>query len=230
MITTKNWGHACLAESFSRWPPAANWSGTSVETVRLYSGFHIVLSRIVGGRCAFQHEEREDIFGIGFHLLGGASFVMENSSFATQPLEVWAGTAPRGSTSTFSLPAHGFQTVSLRFSPATIREMLARDGCPAGNLIEEMSKTAEASVSMKRLSHLDPATVQVINAMFSTPYTGAARTLFLESCALALLAAPKEARHGCLVVAAMSRFRCTVLMRLATSDNQVLQGIRLIEW
>lgn len=189
----RNLSRPSLASEASFWQPRARWSKSCVETVTLRSGFDLVLSRIDGGSCAFQYLEPDDMFGIGFHLRGGASFDMDGTRFETKPLEAWAGAAPRGSMSTFSLASHGFHTVSLRFAPSAICELLDRHGCERGGLLHEMAGTAGSRVSAARLSHLDPATAQLISAMFTTPYTGAARRLFLESCALGLLASQIDA-------------------------------------
>lgn len=180
------------SNGFSRWPASGRWKRSSVETLNLHPGFKLILSRLDDGG-QFEFEELDDVFGIGFHLRGGANFDMDGHTFETQALDVWAGTAPRGSASTFSLPTHGFHTVSLRFEPGAIRGLLDRHGYPAGGVLDEMARTAQSRVSTSRLSHLDPATAQLITAMFATPYTGAARTLFLESCALGLLASQIDA-------------------------------------
>lgn len=190
---SQNLSQASLASEGIRWQPSAHWSRSSVETLTLRSGFQLVLSRIDGGSCAFHYAEPDDVFGIGFHLRGGARFDMEGNTFETKPLEAWAGAAPRGSMSTFSLPSHGFHTVSLRFAPSAVRELLDQNGYERGGFLDEMARMADSKVSTARLCHLDPATAQLISAIFTTPYTGAARRLFLESCALGLLASQIDA-------------------------------------
>lgn len=174
------------------WSPTARWSGSSVETLPVRSGFDLVLSRIDGDTCPFHFEEPDDVFGLGFHLKGGATFDMEGERFETRPLDVWAGAAPRGSSSTFSLPTTGFHTVSLRFAPDAIGDLLGQYGAQGG-LLHEMAHIASSQVSVSRLAPLDATAAQLVGAMFTTPYKGAARTLFLESCALGLLAAQIDA-------------------------------------
>jgi hypothetical protein len=82
----------------------ADWEGTGVEPD----------VKVAAERCDFHHIESEDLFGIGFPLCGDAQFDMEGMKISTRPLDVWAGTGPRGSTSRFRLPKQGFRTVSLR--------------------------------------------------------------------------------------------------------------------
>lgn len=174
------------------WSPSARWSASSVETLSVRSGFDLVLSRISDNTCPFHFEEPDDVFGLGFHLKGGAAFDMEGECFETRPLDVWAGAAPRGALSTFSLPATGFHTVSLRFAPDAIGDLLGQCGAQGG-LLHEMALIAGSQVSVSRLAPLDAEAAQLVGAMFTTPYMGAARTLFLESCALGLLAAQIDA-------------------------------------
>jgi AraC-like DNA-binding protein len=174
------------------WSPSARWASSSVETLHLREGFDLVLSRVEGDSRRFHFEEPEDVFGIGFHLKGGASFDLEGERFETRPLDVWAGATPVGSNSTFCLPEHGFHTVSLRFAPDAIRDLLAQH-CQYGGVLDEMARVASARVSISRLSPLDVSTARIVHAMFATAYAGSARTLFLESCALGLLAAQVDA-------------------------------------
>jgi AraC-like DNA-binding protein len=174
------------------WSPTAKWPSSSVETLQLRDGLELVLSRVNGDDCPFHFEEPGDVLGIGFHLRGGAAFDMEGERFDTQPLDVWAGAAPRGSCSTFRLPKRGFHTVSLRFAPDAIRDLLARHG-QSGGVLDEMARFAQARVAVSRLAPLDAGAARMVEAMFTTPYTGAARTLFLESSALGLLAAQIDA-------------------------------------
>lgn len=164
-----------------------------VETLSLREGVTLVLSDIgLGEQCSFHHVEAEDVFAIGFHLKGGSRFDMEGMCFDTRPLEVHAGAAPRSASSSFVLPAHGFRTVSLRFSPDAAQDLLARHGVERSALRAMIERAGEA-VSATRLAALDPAGVAMIEAMFAAPYSGAGRSLFLESCALGLLAAQVEA-------------------------------------
>lgn len=180
------------------WSYSSDTDGESVETMTLRTGITLVLSRIAGGdACHFHHVEPEDVFGIGFHLKGGSRFDMESHRFETFPLDVWAGAAPRSSASSFTLAARGFVTVSVRFTPEAASDLLHRhlhhrQGQAAGP-IADMIALADRRVATARLSPLDPAAARTVEAMFSTPYTGSARTLFLESCALGLLAAQIDA-------------------------------------
>jgi AraC-like DNA-binding protein len=175
-----------------QWPSFPNCGASSVETVLVRDGFEIVLSQVNGDGCPFHFEEPADVFGIGFHLRGGAAFDMEGQQFETKPLDVWAGAAPQGSSSTFRLPERGFRTVSLRVSPDTMEDLLAQHGQSEG-LVGEMARIAHARVAVTKLAPLDAGSARVVEAMFATPYTGAARTLFFESCALGLLAAQIDA-------------------------------------
>lgn len=164
-----------------------------IETLQLRHGMTLILSRIeAGDACPYHYIEPDDVFGIGFHLMGGSRFEMDQTRFETLPLDVWAGASPRGAGSSFTLPAHGFRTVSLRFSPDAARDLLIRHGDSAGPMVGVIKLAEQASVAA-RLAPLDPAAAQMVEAMFITPYTGAARTLFLESCALGLLAAQFDA-------------------------------------
>jgi len=190
-ITVKSDRHAVGTSTPERaraWTPTNRWQQSTVETLQLRDGLQIVLSQVQGPGCTFHHEEPEDVFGIGFHLRGGARFEMSGNTVETRPLDIWAGTGPRGSTSAFSLPAEGFRTVSLRMTPSYVRELLGVHGCRRGDVLHDLAQAAEYRATMVRLSHLDPANAQRVDAMFSTPYAGVARTLFLESCALGLLA------------------------------------------
>ena len=164
-----------------------------VETVQLRDGLSLILSDISTGEvCPYHYVEPEDYFGIGFHLKGGSRFQMEGTSFNTKPLEVYAGIAPRSSTSTFILPASGFRTVSLRFSPDAAADMLDRHVPDDEDLIR-MVKRAGSDVEARRLAPLDPAAAETICRMFDNPYSGSGRILYLESCVLGLLAAQFEA-------------------------------------
>ncbi|OWK27999.1 helix-turn-helix transcriptional regulator [Sphingomonas mucosissima] len=164
-----------------------------VETLKLRDGVTLVLSDISSGEeCAYHHVEPEDVFAIGFHLKGGSRFDMEGTRFDTKPLEVHAGAAPRAATSSFILPAHGFRTMSLRFAPEAAQELLARHGLRDSGLMSMVAQGAQA-VSATRLAPLNQPGVAMLEAMFAAPYSGAGRSLFLESCALGLLAAQIDA-------------------------------------
>lgn len=184
--------HRCIAvqtgNRFQQWPARRNRGHERVETLALRPGLSLVLSRYDAGvERHFHYAEPQDMVGIGFHLKGGSRFSVEKSRFETQPFEAWAGTAPRGAESKFRLPEHGFQTVVLRFTPAGLQDLLPRQG-PDTRGLREMARFASERVSFDRLAPLDRGTGQYLEAMFDTPYSGAARTLFLESCALGLLA------------------------------------------
>lgn len=161
----------------------------SVESLSLRHGATLILSRFeAGARREFHHVESEDVFGIGFHLRGGACFDMDGVQFATKPLEAWAGTAPRGSESRFTFPDAGFRTASLRFTPEAAGTLLQSCGVVCEELTA-MVGIANEDVTIARLAPLDTTTAGMVESMFTTRYTGGVRTLFLESCALSLLAA-----------------------------------------
>lgn len=164
-----------------------------METLALRGRISLVLSHIeTGRRSEFRYVEPEDMLGLGFHLEGGSRFEIDRCRFETRPLDIWAGAAPRSAASTFMLPEHGFRTVSLRFSPESIQDLLQRHGHETG-LLAEMARCASEEVAVVRLGSIDTRTSQLVESMFSTPYLGAARALFLESCALGLLATQIDA-------------------------------------
>ncbi len=170
------------------WSPNTRSDRIAVETVRLREGVDLVLSRLdAADDRDFHFTEPEDVLGVGFHLKGGACFDMEGERFRTSPLDVWAGASPEGSRSSFTLPASGVQTASLRFSPLAIHEILDRHGLVDGAL-RDLARLSDQAVAVSRLSPLDADAARMVEAMFATPYVGAARSLFLESCALGLLA------------------------------------------
>lgn len=170
------------------WPGDRYDNLPRIETLVLREGLTLVLSDIpAGDECAYHHVEPEDVFGIGFHLFGGSRFDMEGERFDTLPLQVQAGAAPRASTSSFVLPAHGFRTVSLRFSPQVALDLFNRHGM-GGSAAAKMIGTADQAVNTMRLAPLDSTGVALVEAMFCAPYSGAGRLLYLESCAMGLLA------------------------------------------
>lgn len=176
----------------SRWADVELDSPSRVETLQLRPGVIVTLNEIApGDACEFHCIEAEDVFGIGFHLLGGSRFDMEGTRFATKPLAVHAGAAPRSSTSSFVLPAEGFRTISIRFDPAAACDLFDRHGIARSGLAK-MAATARESISAARLAPLNAMGVAMVEAMFSAPYHGAGRSLYLESCALHLLAAQFE--------------------------------------
>ena len=168
----------------------------SVETLELRSGATLILSRFdPGGPRSFNFTEPEDTFGFGFHLRGGARFDMENSRFETRALDVWTSAAPRGSTSQFVLPSDGFLTAAIRFEPQVAAEFFAEGtALPLGarNILKRVREDAGAA----RLAPLTPAAVTRLETMFTTPYSDAARRLYLESCVLDLLAAQVASLSG----------------------------------
>lgn len=180
-------------------PNAKDWScvpstlGETVEIISLRAGVTLILSRIAtSDKCHFQFVEPQDVFGIGFHLKGGSHFEMGSHRFETRSLDVWAAGAPRSSTSHFTLPTDGFDTVSIRFAPEAAIDLLDRHGRAPGP-IKHLIGIASQDVATARLLPLDPMAASMIEAMFAAPYSGSARRLFLESCALALLAVQIDA-------------------------------------
>lgn len=167
----------------------AEWSNeTLAETVLLREGVSLILSDFPpGSGSSYYFNEPEDYVGIGFHLKGGSSFNIAGKRFATRPFEVIAAAAPMGSTSSFTLSPHGFRTASIRFTPAAAQAILQQQDTndAVGSLVAKASEEPQA----RRLPALDRACAAIVEGMFDSPYTGAARSLHLESCALALLAA-----------------------------------------
>ncbi|MFC4257243.1 helix-turn-helix domain-containing protein [Altererythrobacter xixiisoli] len=161
-----------------------------VEAIDLRPGMTLVLSDLATpASCAFHHQEAEDVFGIGFHLKAGSRFDLDGHVFETRALDVWAGAGPRGAGSSFRLPASGFRTVSLRLDPALAADWLAQAGAQAAPLLA-MARGASQGSAIARLASLSPAAAAAqAESMFSNSYAGIARRLFLESCALGLLAA-----------------------------------------
>jgi AraC family transcriptional regulator, transcriptional activator of the genes for pyochelin and ferripyochelin receptors len=193
-----------------------SWSNSragSVETLQLRAGITLMLSAVAAEAASdFHYEEREDVFGIGFHLQGGARFELGDEHFRTRPMDVWAGASPRGALSHFTLPQSGFRTVSLRFDPGVASELFATYDINSGRLTE-MIRLAGERVTTQRLVPLDIQSASVVQGMFSTPYTNGARTLFLESCVLGLLAAQFDGLAGCRDVAHDTR-RASELRRI----------------
>ena len=169
-----------------------NWSGLvdrrEVEALELRQGITLLMAEIApSDECAYHHVETDDVFAIGYHLHGGTRFDMEGQQFETRPLEIHAGAAPQLSTSTLTLPDHGFRTVSLRFTPDAAMELFARHEM-ADTPLARMVAEAHDAVSVARVGALSQRGIALINAMFGAPLEGAGRSLFLESCALGLLA------------------------------------------
>jgi AraC family transcriptional regulator, transcriptional activator of the genes for pyochelin and ferripyochelin receptors len=169
----------------------------SVETLQLRDGMVLMLSAVADDTShEFHYEERDDVFGIGFHLMGGARFELGEERFTTGPMDVWAGASPKGARSKFTLPQTGFRTVSLRFKPDAASDLLETYDVASATL-REMTRFAGERVSTARLVSLNAQTAGIVHGMFATPYTHGARTLFLESCMLGVLAAQFDALSGC---------------------------------
>lgn len=164
-----------------------------VETLRLRPGMTLLLSDIPDPpECALHHQEAQDMFGIGFHLRGGSTFDMSDGSFSTKALDVWVAAAPRGAPSSFRLPGAGFRTISLQLDPQLASEWFGGVG-ERGKTLASMAAQASSQVGIAQLAPLTSEGVRLAESMFTTAYSGAARTLFLESCALGLLAAQFDA-------------------------------------
>ncbi len=171
------------------WPLMLATPENSVDTLDLRPGFSLVLSQIGAGASGEYHlAETQDVFGVGFHLLGGARFDGDTGSVRTSARDVWVGSGPKSSVSRFSLPPTGFRTVSLRFAPSTFLNLLD-DGEGEATELATLAAHAGESASMTRITSLDDVSAAMIGSIFATGLTGAARRLFLESCALHLLAA-----------------------------------------
>ena len=171
-----------------RWEVLLRSAEQSVETLELRSGATLMLSRFgPGAPRSFTFTEPEDIFGFGFHLRGGARFQVENCHFDTRPLEVWTFGAPRGSKTEFVLPSDGFRTASIRFQPQTAEEFFA-EGLSLPGRARKILRRVQENVGMARLAPIDAAAMKRLETMFTTPYSNAARRLYLESCVFDLLA------------------------------------------
>ena len=182
--------------------PPENWEaplqrvGQAVESLELRSGATLILSRFdPGAPRSFSFTEPEDTFGFGFHLRGGARFELDNCRFVTRASEVWTSAAPRGSTSQFVLPSEGFRTVSIRFEPHIAEEFFA-DGLALPKGARDILKRVREAVGIARLAPLTAAAVTRVEAMFTTHYGDTARRLYLESCALDLLAGQVASLSG----------------------------------
>ncbi len=171
------------------WQSNRSETGQTVETLSLQSGASLILSSFDAGEGhQFQYTEPADVFGIGFHLKGGARFDMERASFATEALSIWAIGAPKGSTSFFTLPAPGFRTVSIRFDLDAASAWF-EDGKALTDKTREALGRARDSVGVTRLASLSARSITRLQSMFASGYGGAARRLYLESCVLELIAA-----------------------------------------
>lgn len=173
----------------SAWPFELDMPEERVEALELRPGLTLVLSQLSGGEsCSYHHVEADDVFGIGFHLQGGATFNLGAKGFETAPLDIWAGTGPKGSASHFSLPSTGFRTASLRFSLEAAADFVGRLGHDRHSLLPLVAKASDTAAT-HRLQPLRAPSIALVEAMFACPYSGAARLLHLESCALSLIAA-----------------------------------------
>lgn len=174
--------------SAQRWQAHHQRPGESVETLELRPGVSLILSRFDSGEPQeFQHEEPEDVFGFGYHLKAGSRFRIEASSFETHSLDVWACGSPRGARSSFLLPAEGFRTVSLRFDPAAAETYFGHGDGLASEARQILDRVRQEE-GVARLAPMSPAAAVRVSSMFSCPYRGTARALYLESVGLELIA------------------------------------------
>lgn len=159
-----------------------------VETLELRTGMSLVLSQFDPGKTrSFMFTEKDDLFGFGFHLRGGAHFEVEDCEFDTRVADVWACAAPRGSTSNFYLPPTGFRTVSIRFEPDVANDLFD-EGLGLPTVARDLLKQVRNGSGIAQLASLSGPAVARLESMFSAPYSGVARRFFLESCALGILA------------------------------------------
>lgn len=218
-----------LAQAARPWPPSLNHGEGRVETLELREGIDLVLTRIGPFDAEeYRYVEPGPVVALGFHLKGGAHFNMEGVQFSTRPLDVWAGATPRGSRSTFRLPEAGTHTVSIRFSPAALGDLLKRLGADEGPLCQ-MARSGADSIATARLAPLDPATAQTVQAMLAPPYVGSARMLHLESCALGLIAAQLAALEGFAPAIGTSADRERMLRARLILDEQLDAPPTLLE-
>ena len=170
------------------WQHSARSDGQAVETVELRRGASLVLSQFDAGEArVFRFTEPEDMFGFGFHLQDGAHFCLDSIDFATRALDVWVCAAPRGAVSRFVLSGKGFRTVSIRFEPEVAEEYFD-EGLALPTQARDILKSARRKAGADRLASMEPAAAARLQSMFTTNYGGAARRLYLQSCALDLLA------------------------------------------
>lgn len=171
-----------------KWEPQVEREDLRVETLDLRSGVTLVLSSLGPGTPrAFSFSEPEDMFGFGFHLHGGACFRLESQRFETAALDVWACAAPAGAASHFVLPREGFRTVAIRFDPRAAAEYFDGGGALPRRPAEMLTQVSERT-AVARLSSMPATAAARLQSMFTTGYGGAARRLYLESCALEVLA------------------------------------------
>jgi AraC-like DNA-binding protein len=160
-------------------------SPARIETLILRPGFQLILSDIgPGDGPTFFHEEEEDVVALGFHLKGGAAFDLQSTCVRTEAFDCWMSAAPKGARSEFRIGPQGFQTISMRLSPALASSFF---GQHLKSQIDELVRGRLGETTASRGSTLNAIGVNRIQSMFNTPYTGSARSLHLESGALALL-------------------------------------------
>ena len=174
--------------SRERWKLNMQGADRRVETLQLRSGASLVLSRFGPGEPrSFSFRETEDTFGFGFHLRGGTRFDLEDNAFETCALDVWAAASPRGSSSRFVIPAEGFRTVSIRFEAQVAEAFFADEPGLPPRVRELLTQARERSGSLRLTSLRSPA-VNALQRMLAMSSADAAQRLYLESCALELLA------------------------------------------
>lgn len=162
--------------------------GVALTTLR--PGFDLVLCEVAGSDAEpFEHEEAEDLIGVGFHLKGGAQFAVEEQAFCTRPGDCWIVASPRGAKSVFSVGQAGLRTVSVRLTP-TAAEALFHNAGP----FPAIAAHGRNAVALRPGGAMDARRMKAVDGLFTSPYGGAGQRLLLESVALALLAWQIEAR------------------------------------
>lgn len=190
-------------------PQQSYAGGVAVTTLR--PGFDLVLCEVAGSDAEpFEHEEAEDLIGIGFHLKGGADFAVEDQAFRTKPGDCWIVASPKGSKSVFSVGEAGLRTASVRLTP-TAAEALFHDEGPFPTL----AARARNAVALRPGGAMDARRMKAVDELFTSPYDGAAQRLMLESAALSLLAWQIETFDDEVVPAQALARRDHALMELA---------------
>lgn len=158
-----------------------------VRAMTLRSGFEILLSSLSPAREWWVgHAEEADVFGVGFHLLGGTVFEMPGGAVRTRAGDCWIGAAARGSASLVRVPATGMRTLSIRFSPAQAAAVL--EGSVLGQDAARVALCGPGELSMRPGAPLAPASVALVESLFDSGHEGALHRLHVESAALSLLA------------------------------------------
>lgn len=174
----RSWSHHATAL------PARQPYGGGFAVTPLRPGFDLVLSNLnTQDSEPFFHTEDDDVFGMGFHLKGGASFKFDDVGFVTCPGDCWIVGSPRGATSTFRIGQAGFRTLSLRLSPETAGMLLGEDA-PLASL----ALRGRNGLMLRAGRPVHRAQGEAIEALFSTSLCGSVRHLLLESAALSLVA------------------------------------------